>query len=174
MIGLKRGIVKLTPYQKEWAKEFQNEKLRLEEILGNNALIIEHCGSTSIVGMKAKPVIDVLVGVKTVKKEGRKCEKILDDLANYFSRNAAFPKKDRFVVAKGNDVSRTHYIHIVKYNGAIWKKTLFFRDYLRTHDKAAQEYSDLKDDLHKKHPNERRTYTKNKSVFVRGILKKMK
>lgn len=174
MIGLKRGIVKLSPYQKSWVKDFQKEKIELEKILGNNIVTIEHCGSTSVEGLSAKPIIDVLVGVKTIKREGKKCNKILDPLTGYFPRGKAFPKKDRFVVAKGNDISRTHYIHIVRYNGAIWKKTLFFRDYLRLHRKFAQEYANLKDDLQKKHPDERRTYTKNKSEFVKEVLKKMK
>lgn len=174
MIGLKRGVVKLSPYQKNWVKDFQKEKIELEKLLGKNVISVEHCGSTSIEGMSAKPIIDVLVGVKTIKREGNKCNKILDSLSTYFSRDKAFPKKDRFVVAKGNDVSRTHYIHIVRYKGSIWRKTLFFRDYLRSHQKSAQEYAKLKDDLHKKHPDERRTYTKNKSEFVKEILKKMK
>jgi len=174
MIGLKRGIVKLSPYQKSWVKDFQKEKVELEKILGNNIISIEHCGSTSIEAMSAKPIIDVLVGVKTVKGEGKRCNKILNSLTNYFSRDKEFPKKDRFVVAKGDEVSRTHYIHIVKYNSAIWKRTLFFRDYLRAHPLSAKKYEELKKDLHKKYSNERRVYTKNKTEFVKEILKKMK
>lgn len=164
MIGLKRGIVELTPYRKEWVVEFEKEKKELEKIVS-----IEHCGSTAIPGIKAKPVIDVLVGVKTVKREGKYCNNKLDKLKGYYSRNKYFSKKDRFVVAKGNEETRTHYIHIVKYKGAIWNKLINFRDYLIKNKKAAQKYSKLKEELSKAHPDERRAYTEKKTKFIKKL-----
>jgi len=174
MIGLKRGVVKLVSYQKSWSKEFNKEKVKLEKVLGKNAVSIKHCGSTSIPGMKSKPIIDVYVGVKTVKREGKKCERILDKLPGYYPRNATFPKRDRFVIAKGNETKRTHYIHVVRYKGTVWNKTLFFRDYLRKNKGASKKYSDLKQQLFRKHSQDRRIYTGNKSKFVKSILNKMK
>lgn len=171
MIGLKRRIVKLTPYKKEWSLEFEKERKKLEKIIGDKVISIEHCGSTAIPGIKAKPVIDVLVGVKTVKKEGKSCDDELDKQKGYYSRNKYFPKKDRFVVAKGNQDTRTHYIHIVKYKGAIWNKLIDFRDKLRNNKKLAEKYSKLKEELFKVHPDDRRAYTEKKSKFIKSVLK---
>lgn len=171
MIGLQRGKVKLIPYKKEWAVEFEKEKLRLEKILGDKAISIEHCGSTAVPGIKAKPVIDIMVGVKTIKREGEFCNNKLDKITGYYSRNKYFSKKDRFVVAKGNEQTRTHYIHIVKHKGAIWSRLINFRDKLRKNKNLAQKYSKLKEDLFKAHPDERRVYTEKKSNFIKSILK---
>lgn len=171
MIGLKRGIVKLTPYKKEWTLEFEKEKKKLEKILGDKVISIEHCGSTAIPGIKAKPIIDVLVGVRTVKREGKFCNNKLDKLKGYYSRNKYFPKKDRFIVAKGNQQTRTHYIHIVKYKSAIWNRLIDFRDKLRSNKKFAEKYSKLKEELFKAHPDERRIYTEKKSNFIKSVLK---
>jgi GrpB-like predicted nucleotidyltransferase (UPF0157 family) len=171
MLGLKRGTVNLVSYKKEWVNEFEKEKKNLERILGDTIISIEHCGSTAIPGLKAKPIIDVLVGVKTVKKEGEYCNAKLDRVKGYYSRNKYFPKKDRFVVAKGNAKVRTHYIHIVRYKGGIWNKLLRFRDYLKKDKKAMTQYLVLKEKLSLAHPDERRLYTKKKSDFIKKVLK---
>jgi len=167
MIGLKRGKVALVPYTKEWVTAFEKEKEKLQKILGDHVISIEHCGSTAIPGIKAKPIIDVLVGVKTVKREGKYCSDVLDALPGYYARNKYFPKKDRFVVAKGNQETRNHYIHIVRHHGAIWNRMIHFRDYLRSNKKVAQNYSKLKEDLSKAHPDERVAYTKKKTSFIK-------
>lgn len=172
MIGLTRGKVVLVPHRKEWGDAFLKEKKNLKKILGDHVVAIEHCGSTAIPGIKAKPVIDVLVGVKTVKKEGEKCATLLDNTKGYYSRNKYFPKKDRFVVAKGNEAMRTHYIHIVRYKGTIWNNLFRFRDILKTNKVLAREYSTLKEKLERAHPDERRVYTQKKSVFVRKVLER--
>jgi len=170
MIGLKRGIVKLTSYKKEWPVEFKKEKKRIEDLLGDKIIAIEHCGSTAVPNLDAKPVIDILVGVKTIKREGEYCNNRLDKLKGYCSRKKYFPKKNRFVVAKGNDKTRTHYIHIVRYKGIIWKKLIMFRDCLRNNKSALDKYSKLKKNLSNSHPDERKIYTQKKSKFIKDIL----
>ena len=63
MIGLKRGTVKLCEHEKEWELEAQNTIDRLKQILGNVIKDIAHVGSTSILSIKAKPIIDIAVAV---------------------------------------------------------------------------------------------------------------
>ena len=60
MIGLKRGTVKLCEHEKEWEIEAQNTISRLKKILGNVIKDIQHVGSTSILSIKAKPIIDIV------------------------------------------------------------------------------------------------------------------
>ena len=63
MIGLKRGTVQLCEHEKEWEIEAQNTIARLKEILGDVIKDIQHVGSTSILTIKAKPIIDIALAV---------------------------------------------------------------------------------------------------------------
>ena len=63
MIGLKRGTVQLCQHEKEWEVEAQNTILRLKGILGDVIRDIQHVGSTSIISIKAKPIIDIALAV---------------------------------------------------------------------------------------------------------------
>jgi len=64
-IGLKRGTVKVVDYDPNWPQEFEAEKQRLIDTFGNEVLAIEHIGSTSIPGLAAKPIIDMVAAVKS-------------------------------------------------------------------------------------------------------------
>ncbi len=63
-IGLKRGTVSLVAYQPEWANAFEKEKRQLQGVLGDYVSGIEHVGSTSVPGLAAKPIIDMLAAVE--------------------------------------------------------------------------------------------------------------
>ena len=63
MIGLKRGTVQLCEHEKEWEIEAQNTIARLKEILGDLIKDIQHVGSTAILTIQAKPIIDIAVAV---------------------------------------------------------------------------------------------------------------
>lgn len=65
-IGLHRGTVKLVAHDPKWDECFRQEKERLASILGEKALDIRHIGSTSIAGIRAKPIIDIIVAVKNL------------------------------------------------------------------------------------------------------------
>ena len=67
MIGLKRGTVKLLNHEKEWELEAQRTIFRLYKILGTVARDIQHVGSTAILDIKAKPIIDIVVAVDDFK-----------------------------------------------------------------------------------------------------------
>ena len=67
-IGLKRGTVVLEKHHQEWAEAFGVEKESLKNLLKNSVLDIQHIGSTSIPGLVAKPIIDMLMAVKSLEK----------------------------------------------------------------------------------------------------------
>ena len=78
-MALKRGIVELAEYNSNWKKEYEKEEKLLKEVLGDRIIEIHHIGSTSIEGLKAKPVIDILVVINS-----------LDEINDIRNRN---PKK---------------------------------------------------------------------------------
>ena len=168
MIGLQRGTVRLVPYTKEWEILFKREKLLLKQILGGLALDIQHVGSTAIPDMPAKPIIDIAVGIKTVNNFGE-CTKPLQSAGYLFRENASNWRE--FFFAKGPEEKRAYHLHLMKYNGEIWKNYLAFRDYLRANRKHARKYAELKETLFKKYPENRKKYTAGKAQFVRATIK---
>lgn len=64
---LKRGIVELDNYFDNWVVEYEQEKELLSKVLKNKIKEIHHIGSTSIKGLKSKPIIDILILINTFK-----------------------------------------------------------------------------------------------------------
>lgn len=170
-VGLKRGTVLLKPYNKAWNKSFTSEKKNLQKILGNFVTDIQHIGSTSIIGMKAKPIIDIAVGVKSMKQKTKYIRLLTK--AGYIFRPFG-NTNTHLLFVKGKESSRTHHIHLMKYDGVIWKHDLFFRDYLSTHKSVANRYMKLKEKLANQFANNRRSYTDSKSDFIKSIFNKHK
>ena len=64
MLGLPAGIVRLAPHSELWHQFFAEEEARLREAINDQAVAIEHVGSTAICGLSAKPIIDIAVAVQ--------------------------------------------------------------------------------------------------------------
>lgn len=168
MIGLKRGTVKIVQYDPRWKELFETEQKRLRKLLSKEFVDIQHIGSTAVPGLSAKPVIDIAVGVMSMgnaKKYIHEIEKI-----GYVWRSK-FGRIDRHIVfAKGNGVTNTNYLHLVKYRGKIWEDRIAFRDYLIQHATARKQYEKLKYKLAAKFSDDRESYTGQKEMFVKEIL----
>ena len=169
VIGLQRKKVKLLPYNPAWKKLYKKEEKFLRSVIGKQVLDIQHVGSTSIPGVKAKPIIDIAIGVKNLKS-GKKCIKPLEKLGYEHKGGAGI--KGRHFFAKGSEKNRTHYVHIVKLNGRFWKNCILFRDYLQKHKRTIKKYNELKEKLAKKYKDNRKKYTAQKHSFIQGIIKK--
>jgi GrpB-like predicted nucleotidyltransferase (UPF0157 family) len=131
-------------------------------------LDIRHIGSTSIVGMPAKPIVDILVAVRMLTV----VEPFVEDLnrIGYEDKgNGDAPGRRYFV--KGAEEKGTHHLNFCELNGIFWTTHVFFRDYLEKHSDAAEQYATLKRALAAKFPNDRLAYTTGKEEFVRSILK---
>jgi GrpB-like predicted nucleotidyltransferase (UPF0157 family) len=167
-IGLHRAIVSIVPYHPKWAEYFRMEKELLLKIMGDKVLDIRHIGSTSIVGMPAKPILDLLVGVEKLAA----IEPFAKDLKliGYEDRgNGDEPGRRYFV--KGAEHKRTHHLNFCELNGVFWTRHVLFRDYLEKHPEAAIQYAELKRALAAKFPDDRSAYTRAKEEFVHSILK---
>jgi GrpB-like predicted nucleotidyltransferase (UPF0157 family) len=168
MIGLKRGTVKLSPYSTEWVIYFEKGKNLLQNTLGPLILDIQHVGSTSIPDMPSKPIIDIVVGIKTVNDFGE-CIKLLQNAGYLLRENASNCRELCF--AKGSEEKRTYYLQLVKYHGEIWNNYLAFRDYLRTNKESAQQYAFLKQRLSANFADNRVKYTEGKADFIHKTIK---
>ena len=169
MLGLNKDIVKLVPYENEWAIEFEKEKDRLKNVLGDYALDIQHVGSTSIPGIVCKPILDIAVAVKNLEV----LEELIPILTNagYDVKNS-IEDKEEILARKGSPECRTHYIHIEVLNGEFWKHHILFRDYMLKHPEAVAMYEKIKKDSFSLYKDDRKKYTESKHNFIREILEK--
>lgn len=166
MIGLKKGTVKLVPHQREWNENAENIVRLLRQLLGNTVLDIQHIGSTSIVSIHAKPIIDIAVAVNDVKN-------IIPYVEVLKQHNILFHEQavagQVFFVMENGDI-RTHHIHIVKWDSAEWNNYISFRDYLNANAEKAMMYDDFKQKLAMQFSNERENYTAGKQEIIDQLL----
>ena len=176
MIGLKRGTVKLCEHEKEWEIEAQNTISRLKKILGNVIKDIQHVGSTSILSIKAKPIIDIAVAVDDFN-DILALEKELKDEGFYYRPQSDLGGQLLFAsgsLYEGTGDLQTHFIHVVRTNSMDWMNYINFRDYLNSTPPVAKEYEALKVSLALQAPIDsgREKYLKGKHDFIVYTLRK--
>lgn len=164
-VGLDRQRVRLEPYRTEWQDCYRTEITRLSSIIGDDVLRFEHVGSTAIEGMPAKPVIDILAIIDTIDTAASVVEPLEE--TGYECRSDT---NDRLFFAKGPDDNRTHYLHVAEEGGEYATEMLAFRDLLQENPDIAATYANLKRSLAEQFPEDRDSYTEQKSEFVEAIL----
>nr|WP_288722153.1 GrpB family protein [uncultured Sellimonas sp.] len=169
-LGLKRGTVKLEPHDEQWEYEAQKTICVLKKVLGKDAMDIQHIGSTSITSILAKPIIDLVVGVNDfalVSKHNDELEK-----QGIYFRSSDIANQLLYVMGDFDQDTRTHYIHVVIWNGIEWKNYINFRDFLNKNKDVALQYQVLKEKLESQYGNDRNAYTKGKEEMIQSILER--
>ena len=165
--------VEIIDYDHRWPLLFDEEAKRLRAVLDPSLIVgLEHFGSTAIPGLSAKPVIDILIAVRSLAVAQATFVDLLRGLDYvYWADN---PKKDRMFFVKGMPPfgsKRSHHVHVTEPDGEVWRR-LAFRDYLRTHPEEAETYERLKRRLANEHPGDREAYTDAKSAYVESVMRK--
>ncbi|MEA0552471.1 GrpB family protein [Lysinibacillus irui] len=163
--------VVLSEYDLNWEEQFLYEKRRIQKVIGHALLGIEHIGSTSIKGLKAKPIIDILLGVKSIEE----VPELIEALSNIdYEYVPKLELMDRRFFRKGLWGQGTCHLHVCEYNSKEWNDKCLFRDYLRINPQAAKEYETLKEQLANHFQYDRQTYTKKKGPFIQKIIARAK
>ncbi len=165
MIGLERGVVKLTPYTTEWQRCFEGERVLLHAAIGQYVLDIQHVGSTSIPGMIAKPIIDIGIAVSSFE-QAKVCIQPIVQLGYEYRGEHKTPQRHYFV--KGDP--RTHHLHMNEIDSRNWENLVLFRDTLIRCPRMAEEYAALKAELAQRHPTDRVAYLDGKAPFIERVL----
>ena len=128
---------------------------------------IEHVGSTAVPGMVAKPVIDVMFGVKSLEESKPAVEVIVAHGYQYW------PYKTEVMhwFCKPSDAFRTHHLHLIPFESPVWKERIQFRELLRTDEDIATQYANLKRELAVCYKEDREAYTENKWPFIQQALR---
>jgi len=167
MLGLKLNVNYLVDHDPLWAAEFAAERDRLRSALGPLAKGIEHQGSTSVAGMRAKPILDILVGVNPIT-DWEKCKGPLESLGYDYVENAGIPL--HYIFGRGRDLTeRTHLLHIVDIFSDEWYGNLAFRDALRADAELRRRYVEEKERAAAASPEGRARYNALKGPFIQSV-----
>ena len=170
--------VAIVPYDPVWQMMFKEEKAHLLLSLPKHLIRrIEHFGSTAVPGLAAKPVVDMLVEVKSLDETRRLIVPILEAQGyDYFWRPSwgeDIPPFYAWFIKRDINGNRTHHIHMVEGHFEHWDR-LLFRDYLIEHPEVAKEYGALKIEFSQVHKNDRVAYTRAKTDFIERVTETAK
>ncbi|WP_330948500.1 GrpB family protein [Virgibacillus sp. MG-45] len=159
-------FISVVEYDSSWRGAYREEEALVKKILQKELIRSVHIGSTSVPGLKAKPIIDMLLVVQSIER--------LDTFSKDFS-DAGYAVmgehgiRGRRFFYKGNQ-ERTHHIHAYKYTniGEI-ERHVAFRDFLCEHKKIAEQYGELKHQLAMQYPFDSEQYCNEKDSLVKKI-----
>jgi GrpB-like predicted nucleotidyltransferase (UPF0157 family) len=169
MIGQYKRDFKLVRYQKDWVDHFNREADLLRSVLGDLVLRIEHIGSTSISGMAAKAIIDIMVAVPQLIRSSDLI-KNLDEVGYTYKPFDTVP--DRMYFSKESQPEiRTHHLNLAIEGSNQWNNQILFRDQLRKDKLLAVEYIQIKRDFADYYNKTKHVDVEWKSEFVAKVLK---
>lgn len=160
--------VVIADYDPQWPILFEEEKGRIQGVIGERVLAIEHIGSTAVPGLGAKPVIDIMVGIRRLA-DAKECVEPLKSIGYEYRPEVEAEIPERRYFDKGLPGARTHHLHMVELSGDFWERHLLFRDYLRKHPGVAGQYYRLKKGLAARYKTDRAGYTEAKTAFIRSV-----
>ena len=155
-----------TNYSPHWPQEFDRVAAQLRTLLGDKLIAVHHIGSTSVPGLAAKPIIDVLPIVKQIER--------MDLLTPQF-QTAGFQiwgeygLPGRRFFTKDNNGERTHNVHVYGQGNDHIERHLAFCAYLRRHDAVCREYETLKRKVYAQHPADITAYNDGKNNWIKSI-----
>jgi GrpB-like predicted nucleotidyltransferase (UPF0157 family) len=162
-------LIEVVAYDRRWPAIYEEERQRLAKAFGSTAIEIHHIGSTSVPGLSAKPVIDIMIGVRTMD-DARGLKTLMRSLGYVYVMVDDEP--DRMFFRKGTP--RTHHVHIMSHRGAEYRRHLLFREHLMSHPSDRSEYAILKKRLAKEFREDRSSYVEGKSRYIESVLAKAK
>ena len=159
--------IRLSGYDPEWPARFEEEREALAAAIGRWIVGgIHHVGSTAVPGLAAKPILDILAGVRDLE-ESRACFEPLARLGYVY---APYLADEMHWFCKPHPSRRTHHLHLVPVGSRRYVDELAFRDRLRADPAVAEKYAALKRALAERFASDREAYTDAKSDFIRQVL----
>lgn len=182
--------IKVEKYNPKWVNDFEKIETELSKLIGFLNPQIEHIGSTSVEGLSAKPIIDILIGLENENDLDRTIIPLMNnDYIYYEIYNPFLPDRRFFVKHKVNPQTlslpkifkkhdkipantnehdnRLAHIHIWPQSSEHWLRHIAFRDYLRTHTGVKQQYQQLKENLSQKEWVDGNEYNEAKDSFLK-------
>jgi GrpB-like predicted nucleotidyltransferase (UPF0157 family) len=158
--------IEIVPYNYSWPSMFDGEAMKIGKALGNNCIKIHHIGSTSIVGLGAKPIIDMLPVVLDITA--------VDDSAIFNMTTLGYEAKGTYGIPfrryfQKSTNAESYNIHIFEKDNSQIEYHLKFRNWMRMHETDRWLYENLKKQLADQFLNDRLSYCLGKYDFITAI-----
>jgi GrpB-like predicted nucleotidyltransferase (UPF0157 family) len=163
------GAIIVVPYDPEWPRRFDAERRLLERVLapwleGG----VHHVGATAVPGLAAKPIIDMIAGVRNLDEARAAFEPLRDHSYHYAPHRPGIAH--HFAKPSLRWVEITHGLHLTEPESDLWRERLAFRDALRADPGLVSEYEELKRRLVREHGGDVAAYTAGKRRFVARVI----
>ena len=158
--------IRVVPYDPDWAVRFDRERAALERLLA--AWLsggVHHIGSTSLLGLAAKPILDMMAGVADLAA-ARPAIAVLEGQGWVYAPH----RPEAYWFYRPAEGEHTHHLHLTQPGSALWRERLAFRDALRADPGLREEYQALKLRLAAEHGEDTAGYTADKRAFVSRVL----
>ena len=160
--------IEVVDYRDAWPALFAEEAEQIKAVLGDEAVRLHHVGSTSVPGLRAKPILDILVEVRDIERIDA-YNGAMAKLGYLGNGENGIPERRYF--QKGGD-DRTHHVHMFEQGHPEAMRHLLFRDYLRAHPEAVQQYGDIKTEGARLYTWDINGYMAHKHDLIRHLLDK--
>ena len=160
--------IQVVEHNSEWKQQYLDEVNLLKQKNYLSTLEYEHIGSTSIPNIKAKPIIDIIIGVRNFPPR-REITEELEESGYIYMQEMSVPNRLYFI-KRGQ---KNYNVHVVAFRGNVWNNDISFRNYMINHFEEAQEYSDLKEEILRSEVHDLLEYSKRKADFILRIYEKM-
>ncbi|MDM5189807.1 GrpB family protein [Bacillus sp. DX4.1] len=162
--------IEVVPYENHWTEKFHQEAKRLKEALPE-LVKVHHIGSTSVPGLAAKPIVDMIMEVKQIER--------VDQWSEHFRELGYIPKGENGISGRrffihGTEEKRSYHLHVFATGNPEIVRHLAFRDYMMAHCEEVEAYATLKRELAERFTYDAEQYVEGKDEFVRNIDEKAK
>lgn len=162
--------VRIVDHEPAWAGLAEQELRRIEELLGDVAVRLEHVGSTAVPGLAAKSILDLQLSVDALEPRERYVVP-LEGLGYLFVPAPESP--DYHFFAKPPERPRTHHLHVCEAGSDHEFRHVAVRDFLRNHADEAVRYAALKREVVARHPQDRLAYINGKDGYVTALERRV-
>ena len=169
-VGLKRGYLELQDYREDYPYIYEKEKEELLEIYKDRIKYIDHVGSTSIKGIKSKPIIDINIQTDDLDDFKKYTESVVE--GDIYTVKKEPTMGGDYLIRKEEDGKVKAFIHVYKTGDMNCITSIMFRDYLNTHEDERKRYEALKVELYNKYKDDRHKYTYGKDEYIKGVIEK--
>ena len=159
------GTIRLAPYDPEWASLYAVEAGRIHDTLGSDVLLLEHVGSTSVPGLSAKPIIDMVMAVENSADEAAYVPRL--EAIGYTLR-VREPTWYEHRMLNPPDIAGN--LHVLSAGQEEIARMIAFRDWLRTHPEDRIAYENTKRQLASQTWEYVQEYADAKTEIVQAIL----
>lgn len=158
------SLYSFSEFSNEWASAFSREAELWKTFLGDDLIAVYHFGSTSIPGLAAKPIIDLLVIARAIEAVDAATSRIV---AEGYAAWSEYGLAGRRYFPKDRDGVRTHNVHVYAEGNPGIDRHLAFCAYLKEHPELCREYEALKREAYRRFPADIDGYSDFKDAWIK-------